>query len=391
MYAGETNMNLKQYSMWGLAVMVAVGGAFWQYGWFDAELVTEPVVQHRVSAAPEEGIKASFGNAQKVSIKQVREVTTDKAVIADASELLQHAMTGFNQLNDKSNSSGGASGAVMLDQQLPSAEMMAVYQARKLQAEQQGLEYLLEQLDSVEGATKLEVIKALWRYAAKIDVPQGALIALDLASRDSDAAVAGEAAKAVADLRRFKQRMLDGPTPEDLALIPPVSPLGSAISGAKTSGATAADTLEYQQKLSQYKAAMQQHEFDTVQALAATLSAAVGNAERGEALHTLSLRHNVASVDAWIGFASNSHADVRYASVQNLWRSSTKGLDEDGRIASSLNAATWDNDKRVAELAKQAVADLKAFRQRQAQATAPVPSLSLQASSVVIGGTTEWH
>lgn len=57
--------------------------------------------------------------------------------------------------------------------------------------------------------------------------------------------------------------------------------------------------------------------------------------------------------------------------MQNLWRASARGLDGDGRIMAALEAAASDSNPEVVELARQAVADLKRFRERQSQAAFP--------------------
>ena len=84
---------------------------------------------------------------------------------------------------------------------------------------------------------------------------------------------------------------------------------------------------------------------------------------RGDAVHAVGLRRNVDSVAVLIEVATDDpEPDNRYQALQLLWYSAADGLDEDGAIRRTLEAALGD-DEDIAELAEQALADLAKLEQ----------------------------
>ncbi|NOY63177.1 MAG: hypothetical protein GXP10_08530 [Gammaproteobacteria bacterium] len=332
--------------------------------------LTDDVVFVEPMVSPESGVASGGG------------VVAESDPVAD--KLLRQAREGLNAVQLQSNTSGGEDGA---DDAEMASEVQADYAGRRADAATRGLDKLLAALNVAEGDdAKREAIAALWRYvgdvSGDIGVPQRALTALDVASRDSSAAVANEAARALADLQRFKQRMDEGPTQDEIVLRPPTPVQNEpATDDANPAQNKAIDDPEYQIKLAEYEVAVQQREVAVVQRLTEQLQTAQSDEERVAALQALSIQRNDAGVNAWLEIANDVHVESRYQAVQSLWHSAADGLDHDGRIAGALQQATLDSDERVAELAGRALADLENFKRTQEEALlAPAPSSESSAS-----------
>jgi hypothetical protein len=83
-----------------------------------------------------------------------------------------------------------------------------------------------------------------------------------------------------------------------------------------------------------------------------------GSELRGDAIHAVGLRRNVDSVAVLLEVATHDpEPDNRYQALQSLWYSAADGLDEDGTIRRTLEAALGD-DEDIADLAERALVDL---------------------------------
>jgi hypothetical protein len=93
---------------------------------------------------------------------------------------------------------------------------------------------------------------------------------------------------------------------------------------------------------------------------------------RGEAVQTVGLYRHDDAVAVLLKVAlSDQDPDIRFQAFQSLWYSAADGLDTDGTIRETLEAATNDPDERIAELAKKAILDLDALKQSQ-QSAGPI-------------------
>ncbi len=85
---------------------------------------------------------------------------------------------------------------------------------------------------------------------------------------------------------------------------------------------------------------------------------------RGEAINGVALQRSAESVAVLNEVAAFDPApDNRLQAVQQLWYSAADGLDGDGGIMSTLNAALDDPDEAIAKMAEKALADLKALEE----------------------------
>ena len=85
---------------------------------------------------------------------------------------------------------------------------------------------------------------------------------------------------------------------------------------------------------------------------------------RGEAVHGVGLHRNADSVAVLLEVAADDpDPDNRIQALEQLWYSAADGLDGDGAITRSLEAALGDPDEEIAALAEQALADLAKLEQ----------------------------
>ena len=88
---------------------------------------------------------------------------------------------------------------------------------------------------------------------------------------------------------------------------------------------------------------------------------------RGEAINGVALHRSAESVAVLNEVAAfDPSPDNRLQAVQQLWYSAADGLDPDGGIRSTLQAALDDPDDDIAEMAEKALADLQALEESRA-------------------------
>jgi len=363
---GTTNVDLKRCLLWGIASLFGIGIWLWQSDFFEHGST--------LGFATPQQEQSPLNLSDIDNVKHIHDKAPAKMWL-NSNALLQRALGGSHRpriVQGGPLGIGSSAGYV-------SPEAMATYEAEKSSTEQAGLAYLLEQLDLSEGTARLEVITALWRFAAMTGMPEQAMTALDLATRNTDAVVADVATRAVADLWRFKRRMEEGLAPDELLPQPPALP--SDMAGADKIGmdqSTAINDANYQARLADYQATMQQRETDAVQTLMGNLRAAKDDTEFNTVLHQLSLHRGVASVNAWLELVNDVNADARYAAVRSLWRSAASLRDDNGSIGAALATLSMDDKEYVADLAMQALSDLENFRLRQKQTASAPPPVATQ-------------
>lgn len=85
---------------------------------------------------------------------------------------------------------------------------------------------------------------------------------------------------------------------------------------------------------------------------------------RSEAVHEIGLHRNADSVAVLVEVVTDDpDPDNRYQALEQLWYSAASGLDGDGAIMRTLEAARGDDDEDIAELAERALADLAKLAQ----------------------------
>ena len=354
---------MKRYSLYGIVGLFGIWLGLWLSDMFESELVSG------LNIHQENQLPTNLSRAKKI------EHTDDKAadkIWLNSNALLQRVLTGIHQVQvsqDRQQDVSGAIGHI-------STEAVAEYEAEKSRAEEEGLAYLLEQMNRTEGAAKREVIRALWRYSARIGVPEQALVVLNIASRDTDVVVAELAKQALEDLRRFKKHLEEASTARELQAQP--HELQSKMVGAGGIGtdiSVVTNEANAQVKFADNQIAKKQRDIAETQTLMENLQTARDETEYNTVLDQLSMHRSETRVKAWIELVNNVNANThtRYTAAWNLWRSSASLGDDNGSIDAALAVLARDEEQHVADMARQALLDLENFRRRQQQAASDSP------------------